>query len=155
MNASTIDPLTLPSLPLGERSHLPKHPAVYFVLDGERILYIGQTVNLAQRWAPHHRWNELKALKSSVKIAWLECSEVKLLSEIETALINHFAPPMNGKVSGEVAVRIFMPESLRNHFKAVCAKQGRNMSEVVTEFVKEYVAQHENPSLKEKGKGAA
>jgi len=154
MNASTIDPLALPSLPLGERSQLPNCPAIYFVLDGEQILYIGQTVNLAQRWATHHRWSELKALKSSGRIAWLECSEVSLLSEIETALINHFAPPMNGKVSNEVAVRIFMPNLLRNSFKAVCAKQGKNMSEVVTEFVKDYVVEHESPSTKQE-EGAA
>jgi len=31
---------------------------------------------------------------------------------------------------------------LRNEFKAVCARQGRNMSEVVTDFVKKYVAEY-------------
>lgn len=45
-----------------------------------------------------------------------------------------------------ISLRIFMPESLRNTFKAVCAKQGKNMSEVVNEFVREYVAENENPS---------
>jgi antitoxin component of RelBE/YafQ-DinJ toxin-antitoxin module len=53
-----------------------------------------------------------------------------------------------------ISLRIFMAESLRNDFKAVCAKQGKNMSEVVNEFVQQYVMQHENPSPK-KGKGAA
>lgn len=38
-----------------------------------------------------------------------------------------------------ISLRIFMPESLRNSFKAVCAKQGKNMSEVVNEFAKKYV----------------
>ena len=38
-----------------------------------------------------------------------------------------------------ISLRIFMSESLRNTFKAVCAKQGKNMSEVVTEFVETYV----------------
>ncbi|WP_228060149.1 plasmid partition protein ParG [Plectonema radiosum] len=42
-----------------------------------------------------------------------------------------------------------MPQSLRNDFKAVCAKQGRNMSEVVSEFVREYVTEHEKTSPKE------
>ncbi len=62
MNAY-IDPLTLPSLPLNERSllrccaiaQLPSCPAIYFVMQGERVLYIGQTINLAQRWATHNR----------------------------------------------------------------------------------------------------
>ncbi len=42
-----------------------------------------------------------------------------------------------------ISLRIFMPETLRNTFKAVCAKQGKNMSEVVTEFVEGYVEQHD------------
>ncbi|WP_413176459.1 plasmid partition protein ParG [Anabaena azotica] len=42
-----------------------------------------------------------------------------------------------------ISLRIFMSESLRNTFKAVCAKQGRNMSEVVTEFVESYVTEHD------------
>ena len=41
-----------------------------------------------------------------------------------------------------ISLRIFMPEHLRNEFKAVCARQGRNMSEVVTDFVKKYVAEY-------------
>lgn len=41
-----------------------------------------------------------------------------------------------------ISLRIFMPELLRNEFKAVCARQGRNMSEVVTDFVKKYVAEY-------------
>jgi metal-responsive CopG/Arc/MetJ family transcriptional regulator len=42
-----------------------------------------------------------------------------------------------------ISLRIFMQESLRNTFKAVCAKQGKNMSEVVTEFIEEYIAKND------------
>ena len=48
-----------------------------------------------------------------------------------------------------ISLRIFMPESLRNDFKSVCAKQGRNMSEVVTEFVSDYVAKFDSPKNRE------
>ena len=55
-----------------------------------------------------------------------------------------------------ISLRVFMPESLRNNFKAVCAKQGKNMSEVVSEFVTNYVANYEENSPKpDKGKGTA
>ncbi|WP_414586453.1 hypothetical protein [Scytonema sp. PCC 10023] len=64
MNPNTIDPQQVPSLPLKKRSRtattvrrsraaprgrsqLPSCPAIYFVLAEERILYIGQTVNLS------------------------------------------------------------------------------------------------------------
>ncbi|MBN3949945.1 MAG: copy number control protein [Nostoc sp. NMS7] len=53
-----------------------------------------------------------------------------------------------------ISLRVFMPESLRNNFKAVCAKQGKNMSEVVSDFVRDYVAEQESSSPK-KRKGAA
>lgn len=38
-----------------------------------------------------------------------------------------------------VTLRAFVRESLRNDFKAVCAKEGKNMSDVLTEFVEDYV----------------
>ena len=38
-----------------------------------------------------------------------------------------------------ISLRIFMSQDLRNTFKSVCAKEGKNMSEVITEYVKEYV----------------
>jgi excinuclease UvrABC nuclease subunit len=55
MNVAEIDPLTLPSLPLSEQKHLPSCSAIYFVMQGDRVLYIGKTVDLAQRWATHNK----------------------------------------------------------------------------------------------------
>lgn len=43
MNVVEINPLTLPSLPLSERKQLPSCSAIYFVMQGDHILYIGQT----------------------------------------------------------------------------------------------------------------
>jgi regulator of PEP synthase PpsR (kinase-PPPase family) len=56
-----------------------------------------------------------------------------------------------------VAVKTFVSEELRNSFKAACAKEGRNMSDVLAEFVEQYVNQREAPSASgsstSKGKG--
>jgi hypothetical protein len=38
-----------------------------------------------------------------------------------------------------VALRAFVSEKLRNDFKAVCAKEGKNMSDVITDFIEDYV----------------
>ncbi|WP_206755884.1 GIY-YIG nuclease family protein [Trichocoleus sp. FACHB-69] len=38
MNPAMIDPLALPSLPLLEHRHLPKYPAIYFALKGNKVL---------------------------------------------------------------------------------------------------------------------
>jgi len=41
-----------------------------------------------------------------------------------------------------ISLRISMPEELKNEFKAICARQGANMSEVVVKFVKDYIAEY-------------
>lgn len=95
MDVETINPLALPYLPLLERQNLPECPAIYFVLERERILYIGRSNNLRQRWMSHHRYNELEKMAGDIRLAWLECSDRSLLPEIERALIKHFQPPLN------------------------------------------------------------
>lgn len=147
MNVNSIDPLSLPSLPLKNRRSLPNCPAVYFVLAGERILYIGRAINLAQRWAAHHRWNQLLQFDTLVKIAWIECSEVQLLDEIEAALIEQFNPELNGKPNlygkeGLAVIRIFMPSELREDFKTVCALEKSTMNKVVVELIEGYREQN-------------
>ncbi len=53
-----------------------------------------------------------------------------------------------------VAIRAFVCETLRNDFKAACAKAGVTMSDVLAEFIQEYVNKAESPSPK-KEKGVA
>lgn len=59
-----------------------------------------------------------------------------------TLMLVMYLLPMSETEDKIISLRIFMPELLRNEFKAVCARQGRNMSEVVTDFVKKYVAEY-------------
>lgn len=107
MNPETVDPLTLPSLPLTNRSELPNCPAIYFVLNGDAVLYIGRANNLYQRWIAHHRWHQLKVMSGDIRIAWVECSASELLPEMEAALIQHFKPPINRtKVEGLARPRV-------------------------------------------------
>lgn len=95
-NTEVINPFSLPHLPLTDLKQLPARPAVYFALKDEQVLYIGQSVNLQQRWTTHHRWQQLVKTEGDIRIAWLECSDISLLTEIERALIEHFIPPLNG-----------------------------------------------------------
>lgn len=129
MNTITVNPLTLPSLPLLDRRNLPDCPAVYFVLNGERILYIGKSVNLAQRWAAHHHWSLLSKLDADVRIAWLECSEVELLAEIESALIKQLKPELNGgkrrHLTPSKKVNLTLPDVVYDELEAWAEFQGR------------------------------
>ena len=91
---TAINPADLPSLPLDERAALPGTPAIYFVLAGDTVLYIGQSVNMRQRWLAHHRFAQLDE-RGGCRIAWMEVSDTGLLDELERACIAHFSPLLN------------------------------------------------------------
>lgn len=94
-NPSTVNPLTLPSLPLECRKALPKCAGIYFAIDSEEVVqYIGRSNNIQYRWSQHHRKYQLEQI-GGIKIAWIELSDETLLSEIEKALIEWFDPPLN------------------------------------------------------------
>jgi antitoxin component of RelBE/YafQ-DinJ toxin-antitoxin module len=50
--------------------------------------------------------------------------------------------PMLDSEEKIISLRISMPEDLKNEFKAICARQGANMSEVIVTFVKGYIAEY-------------
>jgi predicted GIY-YIG superfamily endonuclease len=95
MNIADINPLALPSLPLSDRFKLPNLPAIYFVISGEQIIYIGQTTSLTRRFLSHHKLKEFIGASPEPCVAWLECNDLSLLKQIEYALIKHFAPTSN------------------------------------------------------------
>ena len=45
-----------------------------------------------------------------------------------------------------------VPVDLHNSFKAATAAQGLNMTDVLMEFIQEYVADHGQPTTKPKGR---
>lgn len=94
LDTSQINPLKLPSLPLGWRKGFPNCPAIYFAIADNKILYIGRTVKLSNRWKGHHRFAELESV-GEVRIAWMEVSDSSLLPAIEKALIQYFKPSIN------------------------------------------------------------
>lgn len=96
----TINPFTLPFLPLSEISQLPNMPAVYLVLSTahRKILYVGKSVNIRKRWQTHHLLAYLKIVMAEmVQIAWIEIDKTKSLSLTEKALIGYLKPELNTK----------------------------------------------------------
>ncbi|WP_243146794.1 GIY-YIG nuclease family protein [Scytonema sp. UIC 10036] len=92
---SSVDPLTLPSLPLEWSKGLPECPGIYFAIDSQgTVQYIGRSNNIQHRWLQHHRKRQLEQI-GGVKIAWIEVSDKTLLPVIEKALIDWFDPPLN------------------------------------------------------------
>lgn len=77
-----------------ESKKIPAIPAVYFVYtEPDIILYVGQAINLQQRWKSH---TFLRAVLDQFKIelAWLPC-ELSVLSVVEQYYIRKLRPPMN------------------------------------------------------------
>lgn len=161
MNVSTINPLTLPSLPLTERLQLPNCPAIYFVLTGDCVVYIGRTVNLKNRWASHRVMSSVQK-EDNARLAWLECSDVSLLPEVETALLNHFQPSLNVRNIGTgakkddpdyVAIRGHVPKNLYKRFKVFCLEREVDNSQGLEDLLSEYfeIKDKEQPSSTSKG----
>lgn len=95
MNPAELDLLALPSLSLADRRLLPNCMAVYLTLEGETVVYVGQSVSLILRWQQHHKLKQLKSRGTEIKLAWLECSAPDLLISIKSALIQWFRPELN------------------------------------------------------------
>lgn len=97
IDLSAFNLSTLPKLLLADKRLLPTCSAVYFVIQGDAVLYIGKAINLVQRWRNHQRWYQLKdrEINGTIYIAWLECDEAKSLEVIETAMINLLNPALN------------------------------------------------------------
>jgi DNA-binding Xre family transcriptional regulator len=118
LNPADINPLALPSVPLEDRRQLPTVPCIYFAIDSQgTVQYIGQTKNPRNRWAQHHRHDQLEEM-GGVRIAYVHV-DVDLLEPVEAALIDWFNPPLNGTLTPNVAphgnIRCFLSRLMWQH----------------------------------------
>ena len=93
----SLNPLQLPSVSLANRKKLPTCSAIYFAIDeNDRILYVGKTQNLVERWNNHHRLYKLEEIDKEcpVRLAWKAWNEEDL-AEAEKSLIINFQPLLN------------------------------------------------------------
>lgn len=105
--AAHTDILSLPWLPLENQADLPNVPGIYFVLENERVIYIGLSKKgIFRRWWTHSKLKELKPRTGKLKIAWLECHALLLLPVIESALIERFGKPELNRKRGNKIVPI-------------------------------------------------
>lgn len=73
-------------------------PAVYAVLNG-RVLYVGQTDNLKERFANHHCALGF-VLHSATHVAVLREGSEEMRRAIETDLVSNYRPPLNQTAHG-------------------------------------------------------
>jgi hypothetical protein len=70
--------------------HISTPPGIYFLCKGKKIQYIGQATNVASRIVTHIK----EGLKDFDKVLFIT-SPIRRLTEVETALIRYFRPPLN------------------------------------------------------------
>lgn len=97
LESAAIEPLielpqvdSLPSVRMSRRAVLPKAPGVYIVLREFKSLYVGQSQNLRQRFANHHR---ISQFCSTDRIAYLLV--LSSLLEVERQYISLLRPRLN------------------------------------------------------------
>lgn len=159
----SVNPLSLPSLPMLHKQALPTCQCAYFVISQlNEILYVGATKNLLLRWVAHHRELEFDLI-GETRIAWLEISELAVLPTIEKSLIDHFKPILNTrkvvrrekdmpKLGAEATrrrklnktykilqIRVLKEE--KTAFDAWCAAKNVTMSDVVREAIAQHITE--------------
>lgn len=148
---TTIAPSGLPSLPLADRRDLPDTAAIYFVLAGDAVLYIGQSTSLRQRWVAHHRLKQLNQ-RGGCRIAWMTVDDAGLLGELERACIAHFSPMLNSELipggtrpsaPGETWLAVRIPEDAKEQLEEIAKREERSMSYVVRRYVLEGLGRDE------------
>tara|TARA_X000001036_G_C20140235_1_gene586998 strand:- start:107 stop:472 length:366 start_codon:yes stop_codon:yes gene_type:complete len=72
------------------RKPIKKRSGVYFLFDGDELIYIGQTINEYQRVAGH--FND----KIFDSYTFMPCLKEEL-NTIESVYIDHFKPKLNGR----------------------------------------------------------
>ena len=116
-----IDFDCLPSVPLAQKSYLPRCSAIYFVLNqNKEILYVGRAINLLYRWRDHHRFMQLIELNKTqnISIFWWECQhQIHDLISAENYYINFFKPLLNSTT---------VPTIFKGNFSIVLSQLARN-----------------------------
>lgn len=145
-----INLFELPSIAFTKRPKLPPCPALYFVLAEEKLLYVGRTANLLQRWNMHHRRSDF-VKHNADRIAWLECSDLSEL-EMEDDLIATLEPALNGKGGRQRTelkrLATFVPEFVSQEMEKWAAKEKRSLSNLAAYLLENAVRDYQQQQAK-------
>lgn len=89
------NPKKFPSVALEDADQLPSLPGIYFAMDGNYVLYVGQSENIRKRWGSHHRHRDIRQSCDNVRIHFV-LSDGRSLLEQEAEWIRACNPPFNG-----------------------------------------------------------
>lgn len=132
-----------------DRKHLPEVSAVYFLLYGDTILYVGSTGNLLRRWGSHGLNRTVAREFSEARIGW-QIIQSDNLRAVERDYIKTLSPALNGHTQGRVTARMtvqFSKEevgSIEREIRIKPALQGRTFSDAVRWLIHSTLGQLED-----------
>ena len=86
-----INPETLPGTVKGVWASVPRQPGVYFAFHGEKLIYVGSSVDMGRRLRCH---NKLRGWPAGTMIRWHLC-KMNELTALELDSIARFKPTEN------------------------------------------------------------
>ena len=121
-------PFDFPGVEFYKREELPTREGIYFVMQYDEVLYIGQSKNIRERWRGngHHKTAEVMNMEN-IFIRYIP-SDGRPLLEQEAEWINKYLPQLNGKVSRIVKVvekvkdhqiKFFFSDNFQNKIAAI------------------------------------
>jgi len=129
----------LSSISLAHRSQLPEIPAIYLVYQEQKLLYIGHTGNLRQRWLNHERYHQFESMEDA-RLAWFEC-EAASQPVIEESLLGLLPPGHNEMLLGTKDD----PE-LKRAFIDKAKADGTSATELLAGFMRDYLDREKDES---------
>lgn len=135
---------SVPSLPIMERAKLPRVSAIYFVITPlNKLLYIGQTNNLFNRFLQHHRFQQFIEAGNDTRVAWFEFNESDRGSMplIEDELITLLDTEYNGTDAPQIKkprITTYIRQDLFDKFNEFCEQYEVKHSKGVELILAEY-----------------
>jgi excinuclease UvrABC nuclease subunit len=134
------DLLKLPRVKFSSRKTLPHVSGIYFALSDGKLLYVGATKNLYQRWniGGHHQHAALLQ-NGCTTLAWLAV-EARVLPGLESRLIAELNPMLNRlRPTGEklVDTHIYFPVKVLNQLRKLADRNRRSVSAEIVMAVEE------------------
>jgi excinuclease UvrABC nuclease subunit len=96
--------LSLPTVDIHDRHAIPKLPAVYFLVTSDKILYIGGTKNLFNRWRnadQHNKYSE--AVSAKARLAWVTVQTEEEAFALEKETVKALQPIWNERLKDDLA----------------------------------------------------
>jgi excinuclease UvrABC nuclease subunit len=116
---------------------LPYRPCVYVIHADGVILYVGQTVNMRQRWMTHHRNKQIKTDYPTAIISLYFTDEPNLL-ETEREFIIDLSPCLNGQSDGQDKRNIQIDQDTYNEIVRLAHEEQRGIAAQLRVILREY-----------------